>query len=179
MDIAPIISNVAGSMGAALGLSPGTIQLLIVVLGISEEKGPRRQGEGLRGLRHPGQGEEVTVAAFDYKTFLRGSVNDVFTSMKPAAQMALLSAGNTVNALTDLSNDVDKTFEAIEQEHDPVRLRGLQDDLQGILVARKKSILLKAQTELASDAHAALDAALETFIKIAVTAAKAFLPVKI
>ncbi len=112
----------------------------------------------------------------DPKAFLQSSAQEIYGSMKPAVQLAVLDVQEVHGDLAGLQEDVDKTLEALARETVPSRIAGLKEDLERALASRRASILLKARAKLASDAHAALDAALATFVKIAVAVARAFVP---
>lgn len=111
---------------------------------------------------------------FDFQRFALATLEDAAKSVRPEALKALQESERAGKALLGLSNDTQATLIAIQSEQNPKMLANLQRDLETTLPARKASILSMVESELASDAKAALDHILEVVIKAIIIAAKAF-----
>ena len=112
---------------------------------------------------------------FDFQRFTMATLESAAKSVRPEALQALQGSQKAAKALLALSDDTNATLVAIQSESDPKRLAGLQRDLETTLPARKAAILSAVESELASDAKAALDHILTVVIQAVVIAAKAFI----
>src|SRR5438034_11694116 len=76
--------------------------------------------------------------------------------------------------LSELRKDIEATLAALEVERDGRRARGLRQDLETFLPARKAAILSAAESRFSGEVRAALETALSMATRAAVVVARAF-----
>lgn len=113
----------------------------------------------------------------DPKALARESFSDARALVVPKAR-ELGQRGEVIYArFRQLEQDTEDTLTALAVVQRPEAAKSLREDLEIILPARKAALLAAVEAELGSAGKALLEAALEIGIKIAITVARAFIPV--
>lgn len=113
----------------------------------------------------------------DPKTLARESWAEARTVLEPKAKDLGMRGEAIYARFRELEQDTEDTLTALATVQSPRAALALRQDIETILPARKAALLAAVEAELGSAGKALLDAALEIGIKIAITVARAFVPV--
>jgi hypothetical protein len=115
------------------------------------------------------------VATFDTKVFASSLLTGLLTDLPAEAKQVLTDSLDAKTAFDGLQQNVTDTLAAIQTETDGIRLQNLKDDLTGALLSSRRAIESIVFSRLSNDAQNIATTAMDVAVRIAVTAAQAFI----
>lgn len=116
------------------------------------------------------------MATFDPTELTQQLVAGLMTDVTDEIKTAVIQSQTIRDHLQGLKEDLELTLRAIVLETDETKLARLQASLASTLAARQKAILSASVSMLATDAQALFEKVVATACKIALIAAKSFVP---